>query len=510
LQLWLGFLLLVLLSGFGTVVYELQRISQRNALDVELQKRVAAVSMALRGGPRPFQRGRPGPRPDWEDGREMRPPPDFKEERFGGPPPDGPFGGPPGRPGERGRVGIPGGPFGPRELRLPTAVQALFEPAETNGYYFFIWSRDGSPFTNSVNAPQVPEPVNADNDTQPHFQMRETFREVYHFTELGDCVLAGKSMAQQLGAQHRFGFILLGAGAAVLALGLGTGWWFTTRAIRPVEEIGAAAKRISAGNLSERVTVDDPRNELGRLAEVLNSTFARLEAAFKRQTQFTADAAHELRTPLAVIISETQTALNRERTPAEYRQTIEECLDTAQQMRRLTESLLMLARTEVKGDRLEPRQVDLGEEARNCVEQLKPLAGKTGIEIQTDFKPSMVFVNVDRLRQVITNLLANAIHYNKPNGSVTVRTESAGSTSSIIVSDTGQGIAPEDLPHIFGRFYRADRVRSQIDGRTGLGLAICKAIVDAEGGSIEVESKLGVGTTFTVQLPKGDTSASGN
>ena len=213
-------------------------------------------------------------------------------------------------------------------------------------------------------------------------------------------------------AMHNFAWTLLTAGGAILALGPGLGFWFTTRAIRPIETISAAASRISHGNLSERVEGAGSGDELGSLAEVLNSTFARLESAFARQRQFTADAAHELRTPLAVIISETQTTLARERTAAEYRETVEACLDTAQQMRRLTESLLELARFAADEDH--PRgDVDVAETARLCVERIRFLAKQRGIEIETDFAPAHAFTNADRLSQAIANLPTNAIYYNK-------------------------------------------------------------------------------------------------
>src|SRR5213592_1019500 len=196
----------------------------------------------------------------------------------------------------------------------------------------------------------VPLPARLSGDTLTHTRMRDALREAFHYTELGDCVLAGRNITSDLNAMGRFRWWLFAAGGTVLALGLGGGWWLSTRAIRPVEEISAAASRISAGNLSERIRAVDPGNELGRLVGVLNSTFARLEAAFAQQKQFTADASHELRTPLAVIISEAQTALSRERSAAEYRESVETCLDSAQQMRRLTESLLQLARLDAGQD----------------------------------------------------------------------------------------------------------------------------------------------------------------
>src|SRR6185436_4434351 len=214
-----------------------------------------------------------------------------------------------------------------------------------------------------------------------HTRRRDALREAFHYTELGDCVLAGRNITGDLNAMSRFAFWLLSAGGTVLALGLGGGWWLTTRAIRPVEEMSAAASRISAGNLSERITGANADNELGRLAGVLNSTFARLEAAFAQQRQFTADASHELRTPLAVIISEAQTTLARERSSGEYRETVEACLDTAQQMRRLTESLLELARLDADHEKLPRGPVDLAALSRDCADRLRPLAEKSGIQV---------------------------------------------------------------------------------------------------------------------------------
>jgi heavy metal sensor kinase len=389
-----------------------------------------------------------------------------------------------------------------REFRLSSAVSGLFADARTNYFFFVAWSRDGSLLDRSTNAPSaVPWPTRQARDTRTHIRMRDGFREAFHFTELGDCVLAGRSIAAHLSTMRRFKFWLLAAGGTVLAFGLSVGWWLTTRAIRPVEEISAAASRISAGNLSERVTVSDPGNELGRLAGVLNTTFARLEAAFVRQKQFTADASHELRTPLAVLISEAQTALSRERTAAEYRETVEACLDVAQQMRRLTESLLELARCDTGSGQVERARIDLAEIAHSCVDHVSPLAAQREIQIHCDFAPAAALGNTDRLAQVVTNLLHNAIHYNRPGGTIRVRTGNHNGAATVTVADTGRGIAEEDLPHIFERFYRADKSRSRADGHWGLGLAICQAIIKADGGSIGVQSTVGAGSEFTVTLP---------
>jgi signal transduction histidine kinase len=209
---------------------------------------------------------------------------------------------------------------------------------------------------------------------------------------------------------------------------------------------------------------------------------------------------HELRTPLAVVISEAQTTLARERTAAEYRETVEACLDTAQQMRQLTESLLELARFDAGQNPLQRAPCDLAEATRACVELIHPLANPRGIHLVLDLAPAEAPGDAELLKRVITNLLTNAIHYNKPNGEVRVGTRSENGTAVLTVADTGPGIAPEDLPHIFERFFRADKSRTRANGRAGLGLAICKAILDAHGGSIEVTSQPGQGAAFTVRL----------
>jgi two-component system OmpR family sensor kinase len=525
LQLWLAFLLLCVLSGFAVTVYQLQRVNQFKQIDDELERRVAVLINAVRGGAPP-EFGPGGPRGEGGPFRREGGPGQFDgPRRFEGGPgrmDQGPGG--PGRPDfdfdndepmrrppPRGRPGqMPfGGPrqfrLGPREVRLSPEASSLFDETRTNAFYFAAWGRAGMLLKSSTNAPTDVAMPDGPPDTLTHVRMRDDYREAFHFTEMGDCVLAGRSIAADLKALGRFRFLLLAAGGTVLAFGMGGGWWLTTSAIRPVEEISVAASRISAGNLSERITGADSDNELGRLAGVLNSTFARLESAFAQQRQFTADASHELRTPLAVMISEAQTALARKRDAAEYRETVEGCLETAQQMRRLTESLLQLARLDAGQEQIQRCPCDLAEKTRACVELIRPLAQERGLRLECDLAPVTVLGDSDRLGQLVTNLLSNAIHYNKDNGEIRVSIRIENGDAVLTVSDTGSGIAPEELPRVFERFYRADKARSRSAGRTGLGLAICKAIVDAHGAAIQIESELDQGTTFTVRIPTSTT-----
>jgi heavy metal sensor kinase len=308
-------------------------------------------------------------------------------------------------------------------------------------------------------------------------------------------------MAPDLAAMHRLALWLFAAGTAVLAVGLAGGWWLATRAIRPIEDISATALKIAAGDLSQRINASDTENEFDRLAAVLNSTFARLEAAFAHQVRFTSDASHELRTPISVILSQAQTALSRERSAAEYRETLEACQRAAQRMRRLAESLLELARLDAGQQKMKRDPFDLARVVRDSVELLRPLAAERGIEIHADPTSVQCLGDAERIGQILTNLVSNAIHFNRDKGEVRVTVCAEHNTALLTVADTGEGIPPEDLPHIFERFFRVDKSRSRIQGRTGLGLAISRAIADAHGGTIEVHSQLGKGSTFVLKLP---------
>jgi len=311
----------------------------------------------------------------------------------------------------------------------------------------------------------------------------------------------GRDIGRELADLRQFAGLLSGAGGAVLALGLAGGWWLSTRAIRPIKEISAAAAKISGGDLSQRIPAADTDNELGQLASVLNSTFARLEANFAQQARFTSDAAHELRTPVSVMLTQTQSALTRERPAPEYRETLEACQRAAQRMRRLIESLLELARLDAGQNPSRSAPVELAQLTNDCIELIRPLAAERRITIDADLPATVCTGDTDHLALVITNLLTNAIQYNHDGGEIRISVQQTKGAAVLTVADTGQGISTENLPHIFERFWRADKSRTRADGRTGLGLAIAKSIMDAHGGSIAVASELGKGSVFTLRLP---------
>lgn len=482
LQIWYGVILLAVLAGFGATAFHLQSERLWQRIDGELQRRANVLAGALRGGNvRDRERAAPE-RPLLEDEEEPRngPPQGF------------------GRPGiPRERLHRP-----PLELRLRPNQAALFDAEETNGFYFVVWNRDGNVLAQSTNAPSAisfPRRRDLHGPQPPHF--REQSRETLLRTPPGEIVLVGRPVASEAAELHRGAMKLAGVGAVILILGLAGGWWLASRAIRPIHEISATALKISAGDLSRRIDVQDTESELGQLASVLNATFARLENAFTQQQQFTSDAAHELRTPVSVMLTQTQTALNRERSATEYRETLEACQRSAQRMRRLIESLLELARLDAGQETMKRNRFDLAQIAADCIGQIKPLAESRRIRIEPDFAPTECNGDSERIAQVITNLLSNAVFYNRDNGEVRVRVRRDQNFAVIEVADNGTGIAPEHQANVFKRFYRADPARTASQGRSGLGLAISKAIIEAHGGAIELASEAGKGTVFTVRLP---------
>jgi two-component system, OmpR family, sensor kinase len=479
LQVWHSLILVLVLIGFGTTAYRVARANQLRRIDQELQQRLFS---ALRPGPPPdpnFFKGSPGQNP--------------AQDRH--PPERGPSHGADHDPAVwRGR------------MQEVIARVGVLEAGQTNAFYYLVWEPDGSLLASSAGAPKdVPPPLEAsrppNSNEKPGARTRGEFRELGVCLPFGDRALVGRSMAPDLAAMHQLALWLFAAGISVLALGMAGGWWSAGRAIRPIEAISATAIKIAGGDLSQRINASDTDSELGRLAEVLNSTFARLEAAFANQVRFTADASHELRTPVSVILSQTQTSLSRDREGGEYRETLQACQRAAQRMRRLIESLLELARLDAGQEPMKQEPFDLGRVARESVELVRPLAAERHVELRCELAVVQCMGDAERFGQVVTNLLSNAIHFNREHGEVQVLVKGDKEGACLTVTDTGVGIPPEDIPHIFERFYRVDKSRSRIQGKTGLGLAICKALVEAHSGSIQVRSQPGFGTTFEVRLP---------
>jgi heavy metal sensor kinase len=294
--------------------------------------------------------------------------------------------------------------------------------------------------------------------------------------------------------------LVLGLPPIVALAGVG-GYVLARRALAPIDHLGAEARRITAERLHERLSVPNKRDEIGRLAAVINDTLARLESSFERLRRFTADASHELRTPLSVIRGIGEMNLQETRTPAEYKDAMGSMLEEVDRLTRLIDSLLQLSRGDAGTMRLSREAVDFGQLARDVVASLGILAEERQQRVRVDVADD-VRVLADRLvlRDAITNVIDNAIKYS-PNGSmIDVRVQRDGDQGTVSVTDQGPGIPAEHRERIFDRFYRIDEGRSRELGGTGLGLAIARWAVETNGGHISVDST-DRGSVFRVAVP---------
>jgi heavy metal sensor kinase len=318
----------------------------------------------------------------------------------------------------------------------------------------------------------------------------------------GTLILVAQSTTRLQNELSALRWQLAAAGGIVLIVGLGGGWLLASRTLRPIEVISATASSITARTLTGRIDDQKVPSELTELAQILNAMFARLQMAFEQQTRFTADASHELRTPLAVMRTHVESALRQPRTPEEYRETLDVCLQSLQRMSSLVQGLLTLARVDAGKLDVRLTAIDLKPLTAECVQLLQPLAAERHINIYLHLRPATVLGDPSQLTQVVTNLLANAIQYNRPGGSVDVHLDCDQSAATLSLRDTGPGIPAEARPRLFERFFRLDEARARTAGGNGLGLAICKSIVQAHQGEIGCEAGPdGKGSVFWIRLP---------
>jgi heavy metal sensor kinase len=390
-------------------------------------------------------------------------------------------------------------------LRIPESYLRRFGPGPRETPYFVVWNAEGQRIHASETAPprppELPKPRPGKKPNPFHTRDRDEFREVVLSAASGQQILVGRSIRRELDQLQRLLGWVAASGVGVLLVGLIGAWLLARWIVRPIALVTETAERISATNLSGRIEVPRTKTELGRLAVVLNEMFTRLQAAFERQTRFTADASHELRTPVSVVLFQAELALSKERTPDEYRESLAACQRSAQRMKSLVEDLLTLARADAGQLRLNVAPVALQPLVAEAIALLEPTAQQRGITIAADLQAATVNGDAERLSQVVCNLLSNAIQYNCDQGRIDVTLATHDGEAILRVTDTGIGIAESDLPKLFDRFFRCDAARTD-DGGTGLGLAICQEIIHAHGGRIEVTSQPQVGSTFTLRVPK--------
>ena len=292
------------------------------------------------------------------------------------------------------------------------------------------------------------------------------------------------------------------ASPLVLLIASAGGYWMSKRALEPVDRITRTARAIGAENLAARLPLRGADDELDRLSETLNDMFARLDAAFRRVTQFTADASHELRTPVAIIRTTAELTRRRPRTESEYTEALDRILAESERTSRLIDDLLMLARSDAEGEEFALEPMDLAQSLREACEQGRVLADAAGLSFSVDLGSACPALgDPQALRRLFLILLDNAAKYTAPGGSVRVTMDVSPADAVIEVQDTGVGVGPEDLPHLFERFYRVGKDRSRARGGVGLGLSIAQRIATGHGGNISVQSEPGTGSTFRVRLP---------
>jgi heavy metal sensor kinase len=305
------------------------------------------------------------------------------------------------------------------------------------------------------------------------------------------------------GVLRAFTTVLLLSTPLILALATACGLWLGRRALAPVARITDDARAITETNLSARLAVPNSRDELQQLSETLNDMLERIERSFTRTRQFTADASHELRAPMTLIYTAAQYSLRRERSREELVDSMQKILRESQRTTALIDDLLLLARGDAGKESAALEVMDAGALLRDAAEQATAMAVGKDISVTLQVEANVLSVRADaaQLRRLLLILIDNALKYTSSGGRVTIAGRADATEVTISVADTGAGISPEDLPHVFERFWRADKVRSREAGGTGLGLTIAMQIAELHGAHLGVQSEIGRGSTFGIRFP---------
>jgi two-component system OmpR family sensor kinase len=287
------------------------------------------------------------------------------------------------------------------------------------------------------------------------------------------------------------------------AIGL-TSALLARRALRPIDRMVTRARHIGEANLGERLPHPGTRDEIGRLVETLNEMLTRLERSFEIQRRFTADASHELRSPLSRLRAELEVTLRRPRAVAEYEEALRSCLDEVQRVQGLTEELLELARIDAQQEPEPAQPVTVDEIVEGAVSAVTREAERRGIAVVVEPLPEVLVRAAPAAAKVaLANIFDNAVKFSSPGGEVRVVVRAGREEAVIAISDTGPGVSAEDVPRLFQRFYRGKASRATDAPGVGLGLAIARALIERQGGRLSVEASGGEkGATFTVHLPR--------
>jgi heavy metal sensor kinase len=398
------------------------------------------------------------------------------------------------------------------EIALPGDENDISDrkAVRARGYFVRILDTDGKVlYTNSTYTP-LPITPNALAMARRGLSQFETIfinGEAYrlHTTPVQDSgrVVGALQIAEALGeieaTLRQLVLVLAVIVPLTLALAIFGGIWFVRHALKPVDQITRSAQRISAQDLSQRLNLNLPNDEVGRLARTFDAMLERLDDAFRRERDFTANASHELRTPLTVMLGEIDVLLQRPRERTEYVSVLSELRTDVEQLSRMTEDLLMLARADAKQIAVTCEELNAARLLQAVADEVRPLAEAQRITLDVQADPALLFWGDEqKMLRTLFNLMDNALKFSPPDTHVLLSAARKGDTVSLCVSDQGPGVASNELLHIFDRFYRGTNGRAS---GAGLGLAIARALVQVQGGEISVESEAGKGTTFTVEMP---------
>jgi heavy metal sensor kinase len=382
---------------------------------------------------------------------------------------------------------------------------------EHSGDFLQVYSESGDLLYNSAYLQAHPSPlVPPDQIKRPLYRSRRVDGRHFRFAFLKFnanghiyTVEMGAGADDAVETLQEFRSYLLMFAPILLLVAAGVGYWISRRALAPVDMLVKRAREVGGSNLSSRLPKLETGDELQRLSDTLNEMLDRIETAFRRVTQFTGDASHELRTPVSLIRTEAELALRRSRGEQEYKESLQQILHEAERTTVLIEQLLALARADSGREALRMEPVDLRQTLQSVCNGWQQVSTIRELQFSSNIGDGSAFVMGDEtmLRRVIDILLDNAFKYTSSPGSVRLSLEQQGERAVITVKDSGVGIANEEQSKIFERFYRVDKARSRSQGGTGLGLAIAEWIVTQHRGSIGVESRPGEGSAFRVDLP---------
>lgn len=375
---------------------------------------------------------------------------------------------------------------------------------------------EGRPVARSVNLgtarlPTTPALLAKLQSGEPVFETRDDFGEEPVRLVSVPVVIGGTSYAIQVATSLDDAYAVLRAArilflsmslAILAAVGL-TGMLLARKAMQPIDRIVTRALVIGESSLAERLPHPGGRDEIGRLVEALNEMLTRIERSFEAQRRFTADASHELRSPLSRLRAELEVTLRRPRDGSEYEEALSSCLEEVDRLSHLTEDLLTLARLDAGEGRETPEQpVALAPILQDAVDRLASAADRRHVSVILGPPPALTIkVTPSAARVVLANVLENAVKFSPSGGQVVVGVNADEKDAIVAVSDTGPGVGPEEMAQIFDRFYRGRTSRSTDSPGVGLGLAICRALLQAQGGQISVASTPGDGATFSIRFP---------